>query len=99
MVERDIVGHRFQVRFLMLPPTKRNTMLEPCVKCGRDWNTESELIDTVYPSKRDRLTGEFTEWNVVCQIHNTGCGRTVYGTSKQQAVDRWNNHKTDEVIK
>ena len=63
------------------------TMLEPCAKCGRDWNRKSDLIDTVYPSKRDSYTGEFTEWIVVCQIHNTGCGRTVYGTSKQQAVD------------
>ena len=74
-------------------------MLEPCVKCCRDWNRKSDLIDTVYPSKRDSYTGEFTEWIVVCQIHNTGCGRTVYGTSKQQAVDRWNNHKTDETVK
>jgi len=74
-------------------------MLETCVKCGKDWNQEHELIDTVYPSRRDPYTGEFTEWNIVCQTHNTGCGRVVYGKTKQEAVERWNNHKTDEIIR
>jgi hypothetical protein len=79
--------------------TKRsNTMLEPCTQCGQDWNREWELIDTLYPSKRDPFTGEFTEWNVICQTHNSGCGRIVYGDTKEQAVKRWNSGKTDEVI-
>ncbi len=73
-------------------------MIDPCIKCGKDWNANWELIDTLYPSKRDHSTGDFTEWNVVCQIHNTGCGRIVYGSSKQDAVDRWNAGKTDETL-
>jgi len=72
-------------------------MLKPCVKCGRDWNREWELVDTVYPSQRDSYTGEFTEWNVICQIHNTGCERTVYGKTKQEAIKRWNAGETDEM--
>ena len=73
-------------------------MLKPCAQCGKEWNFNWELIDTVYPSKRDPHSGEFTEWNVVCQIHNGGCGRTVYGKSKEESVDRWNKGETDEVI-
>lgn len=72
-------------------------MLKPCIKCGKDWNADWELVDTLYPSLRDSTTGNFLEWNVVCQIHNTGCGRIVYGSSKQDAVDRWNQGETDEV--
>jgi len=75
-----------------------NDILSPCSKCGKDWDP-SELIDTLYPSKRDPFAGEFTEWNVVCQIHNTGCGRTVYGKSKQDVVDRWNAGETDEWMR
>lgn len=70
-------------------------MLKPCIQCGKEWNADWELIDTLYPSKRDPVTGEFPEWQVICQIHNTGCGRTVYGKSKEQAVDRWNAGETD----
>lgn len=72
-------------------------LLTPCCKCGKDWIKEDELIDTVYPSKRDHYTGGFTEWNVVCQIHNTGCGRVVYGSSEEEAVERWNACYTDEI--
>ena len=97
IVERGIAGHRFQVRACHRAPTKRTTMLKPCLKCGRDWNQDWELVDTVYPSHRDPITGEFTEWNVVCQIHNTGCGRTVCGASKTEAVERWNRDETDEM--
>ena len=75
-----------------------NDILSPCNKCGKDWDS-SELIDTMYPSKRDPFTGEFSEWNIVCQIHNTGCGRTVYGKSKQDVVDRWNTGETDEWMR
>jgi hypothetical protein len=71
--------------------------LSPCIKCGKDWSDPNDLIDTVYPSLRDSTTGNFLEWNVVCQIHNTGCGRIVYGESEQDAVDRWNQGETDEV--
>jgi len=74
-------------------------MIKPCVKCGRDWNQESDLIDAIYPSKRNPYTGEFIKWNIVCQTHNTGCGRVVYGKTKQEAIERWNNHKTDETVK
>ena len=75
-----------------------NNIIKPCSKCGKDWNANWKLIDTLYPSLRDPYTGEFSEWNVVCQIHNTGCGRTVYGRTKQEAVDRWNTGETDETI-
>ena len=73
-----------------------NNFLNTCSKCGKDWDSD-ELIDTLYPSKRDPYTGEFTEWNVVCQIHNTGCGRTVYGNSSEEAAKRWNSGDTDEM--
>lgn len=72
-------------------------MLESCTQCGKNWNDSNDIIDTVYPSLRDFSTGEFLEWNVVCQIHNTGCGRTVYGANKAEAVDRWNAGITDEM--
>lgn len=72
--------------------------LSPCVTCGKDWNAEWELIDTLYPSLRDSTTGNFLEWNVVCQIHNTGCGRIVYGNSKKNAIERWNAGKIDENL-
>jgi len=71
--------------------------LSPCVKCGKDWNEDWELVDTLYPSLRDSTTRNFLEWNVVCQIHNTGCGRIVHGKSEKDAVDRWNQGETDEV--
>jgi hypothetical protein len=73
-------------------------MIIPCTQCGRDWIEQDELLDTVYPSQRDPYTGEFTEWNVVCQLHNTGCGRTVYGKSKTETVERWNQGETDEML-
>jgi len=73
-----------------------NNIIKPCSKCGKDWNSD-ELIDILYPSQRDPYTGEFAEWNVVCQIHNTGCGRTVYGNSSEEAVKRWNVGETDEM--
>jgi len=74
-----------------------NNTIKPCSKCSKDWDSD-ELIDTLYPSKRDPFTGEFSQWNVVCQVHNTGCGRTVYGNSSEEAVERWNAGETDEVI-
>jgi len=74
-----------------------NDTLNPCSKCGKDWDS-SELIDTIYPNLRDSFTGEFLEWNVVCQVHNTGCGRIVYGKTKQEAADRWNAGETDEIV-
>jgi hypothetical protein len=73
-------------------------LLEPCSICDADWNHEDDLIDTLYPSKRDIKTGEFTEWNVVCQLHNGGCGRTVYGESKDAVISRWNRGLTDEIM-
>ena len=74
-----------------------NNIIKPCSKCGKDWNSD-ELIDTIYPSMRDSYTGEFSQWNVICQIHNGGCGRTVYGNSSEEAADRWNAGETDEII-
>ena len=75
-----------------------NDIIKPCSKCGKDWDS-TELLDTLYPSKRDPFTGEFSEWNIVCQIHNTGCGRTVYGKTQQDVVDRWNAGETDEWMR
>lgn len=72
--------------------------LESCCICNSDWNHEGDLIDTLYPSKRDIKTGEFTEWNVVCQLHNTGCGRTVYAKSRDKVIRRWNQGLTDEIM-
>ena len=74
-----------------------NDIINPCSKCGKDWDSD-ELIDTLYPSQRDPFTGEFTEWNVICQVHNTGCGRTVYGRTKQEAVERWNKGETNVLL-
>ena len=74
-----------------------NDIIKPCSKCGKDWGY-AELIDIIYPSKRDPYTGQFTEWNVICQVHNTGCGRTVYGKNQKEAADRWNAGETDEIV-
>jgi hypothetical protein len=72
-------------------------MLEPCTQCGKSWNSDWELIDTLYPSLRDPYTGAFSQWTVACQMHNSGCGRTVYGTTKDNAIERWNRGETDEM--
>jgi hypothetical protein len=69
-----------------------NKLLAPCKNCGKDWNQGWELIDTLYPCNR-----ELTKWNIVCQIHNGGCNRTVYGKSRQDVIDRWNNDQTDII--
>ena len=74
-----------------------NDIIKSCSKCGKDWS--NDLRDTIYPSLRDSFTGEFLEWQVICQIHNTGCGRIVYGKSKQDVVDRWNAGETDEWMR
>jgi len=66
--------------------------LKLCV-CGKDNDTELDRIDSVYPLNRER-----TKWNVCCQVHNLGCGRTVYGRSDKQAISRWNSGFTDEHI-
>ena len=66
--------------------------LEICCVCGKDWNAPSDIIDTVYPDSRD-----FSVWKVICQLHNAGCGRVVYGDDKKDAVRRWNKGKTDEM--
>lgn len=73
-------------------------LLENCITCNSNWNDEHNLIDTLYPSKRDIKTGRFTEWNVVCQIHNGGCGRTVYADSQKDVIERWNQGVTDQVM-
>jgi len=73
-----------------------NDTINSCVECGKDWDSD-ELIDIIYPSKRDPYTGELLQWNVICQIHNTGCGRTVYGNSSEEAAKRWNAGETDEM--
>lgn len=73
--------------------------LEPCCICQKDWNHPDELIDTLYPTKRHFVDGSvvFTEWNVACQIHNNGCGRTVYGETKEEAVSKWNRGVIDVI--
>lgn len=44
-------------------------------KCTCNFNMDKDtLMDSLYPINRSR-----TVWNFCCQIHNTGCGRIVYG--------------------
>lgn len=69
--------------------------IKPCVVCGKDWSDPNDLIDTVYPTHINPQTLEYDEWIVVCQLHNTGCGREVYGSSKEEALSRWNDSITD----
>jgi len=66
-------------------------LISPCSNCGADWS--DDLIDTLYPQLRDG-----SEWVFGCMDHNGGCGRQVYGTSKQNAIDRWNAGEIDEFI-
>lgn len=54
--------------------------LKNCPFCGYDINN-NDPMDTVYPSNRDR-----TLWQVVCCT----CSATVYGETKQNAIDNWN---------
>lgn len=63
----------------------------PCKECGKNWS--DNLIDTLYP-----LTRDYSEWVFGCMSHNGGCGRQVYGESREDAVDRWNRGETDEVM-
>lgn len=65
----------------------------PCV-CGHDVSNEDELIDSLYPANRER-----TKWQFGCMVHNMGCGRHVYGDSKEEVVSKWNCGVVDEYIK
>lgn len=60
--------------------------------CGYKVSDEHILIDSLYPTNRAR-----TEWIFVCQLHNGGCGREVYGSSDDEVIERWNNEETDTV--
>jgi len=72
--------------------------LEPCCVCQKDWNAPNDIIDTVYPVKvLSFQDGEIYSWNVICQLHNTGCGRVVYAESREEAIDRWNAGITDVI--
>lgn len=60
-------------------------------KCTCNFNMDKDtLMDSLYPINRSR-----TVWNFCCQIHNTGCGRIVYGRSQEDVVKRWNNAESD----
>lgn len=61
-------------------------------KCGVNISEETLLIDSLYPCNRER-----TEWQLVCQLHNCGCGRAVYASTKDKVIERWNNGETDEM--
>lgn len=65
--------------------------IENCT-CGINIGEENTLIDSLYPMNRER-----TEWNFCCQLHNMGCGRTVYGKSKDDVIQKWNNGVVDEM--
>jgi hypothetical protein len=69
----------------------KNDNLKIC-ECGTDLNEPSLLIDSFYPTKRNKM-GEYTEWNICCQFHNCGCGRVVYSPSKEKAIKDWNDGK------
>lgn len=66
--------------------------IEKCT-CGKDVSDESTLLDTLYPLNRER-----TKWNMICQVHNFGCGRTVFAPTKEKALERWNKGLTDEIF-
>lgn len=59
-----------------------------CNSCNKVWN---DLIDVRYP-----LNSEYTKWNIYCNIHIGGCGRTVYGESLEHVTVRWEDGNTDE---
>lgn len=60
-------------------------------KCG--YNPVSNYLDNMY--YRDR---EKTEFKISYTFHNGGCGRNVYGKSIPEAIEKWNNGITDEVV-
>ena len=68
----------------------RNVKVFDC-DCG--YNPVSNYLDNIYPTNRER-----TEYNVCCTFHNGGCGKTVYGKTVVDAIDRWNQGLNDETI-
>ncbi|ASV44334.1 hypothetical protein PBI_SCTP2_319 [Salicola phage SCTP-2] len=64
--------------------------IKPCINCGKH---DFEMIDTLYPENRER-----TRWVCGCMAHNCGCGRQVYGQSKEEAIQRWNSGAIDEIM-
>lgn len=60
-------------------------------KCTCNFNMDEDtLLDSLYPINREK-----TVWNFCCQIHNNGCGRIVYGRSKEETIERWNDKEQD----
>lgn len=66
---------------------------ESIKNCHCGFNPLEDILDTIYPTKRDR-----SEWIVYCNnISLSGCGRVVYGSSEDEVIDRWNKGETDEI--
>ena len=60
-------------------------------QCG--YNPVTDYLDNLYYCNREK-----TEFNICCKFHNGGCGRTVYGKTIKEAVERWNKGINDETI-
>jgi hypothetical protein len=80
-------------------------VLKPCPFCGTDWNDDlldtlymcSSWIYIWNNGKRfsERVRAgspdaDYHVWNIVCQLHNGGCGVTLEGYSRSTVVDKWN---------
>lgn len=57
--------------------------LKPCPFCGFEPDLEDE--DTCYPATRDKSV-----WGVHCTCGSGGCGASVLGDSKIEAIQIWN---------
>lgn len=64
------------------------------MKCGYCGKVHEDLIDVVYPLNR-----KGTKWNVYCNSSEGGCGRIVYGSTREEAIERWNNYAHDDSDK
>ena len=74
--------------------SKQNSLtLNACSNCGFNINEPRYLIDCIYP-----IDVEYGKWLIGCMSHHGGCGRHVYGYSKEDVISRWNNNETDTFI-
>ena len=67
-----------------------NAGIKPCPFCGDRPNYEDS--DFCYPSNR-----EGTLWSAHCCAGGCGCGASMLGQTKQEAIDNWNNRPGEFV--
>ncbi len=63
-----------------------NQLLNKCPNCNKEID-ERDLEDTIYPYSD-------TEWVIVHQKHNCGCGYQVEGNTLEKCLEKWNANIT-----